>query len=116
MTVMTEGMRYVIALGILALLQGVTVAIIGGWFKRESKRRKTDDEEMEKRAAIRMEESLLAMSLMSAITRLSCASALALKEGRTNGKMDMALADAEKAQSEYYAFINRVASERVTAD
>jgi hypothetical protein len=107
---------HVIIISGFGLVQAVTVAVIAGLFNRESKKRKATDEKMEKRSAIRAEESRLAMQLMSANARLASATGLAVKEGRANGKMDIALLEAEKAQSEYYSFINRVASTQMTAD
>ena len=97
-------------------IQGITVAIIAGFFSRESKKRLVDNEKLEKRAAIRAEESRLAMRLMSANTSLAVATGMALKEGRTNGKMDIALAEAGKAQEDYFKFINSLASKQMSAD
>ena len=97
-------------------LQTTALVVISGLFGLESKRRKKDSEKIEKRAAVRAEESRLAMQLMSANARLASATGIALQEGRTNGKMETALKDADKAQSEYYAFINRVAATQMTAD
>jgi len=113
---MLTELLYPITIGVFALMQGIAVAVIAGLFKRESKKREADNAKMDQRAKTRAEESRLSMHLMSANTKLACATGLAVKEGRTNGKMDAALIDADKAQSEYYAFINRVASTQMTAD
>ena len=107
---------YVVVIGTLGLVQAVSVAVIGGFFSKESKKRKADQTKMDERAKLRAEESHLAMQLMSANASLASATGLALKEGRTNGKMDEALMAAQRAQQEYYAFINRVASTQMTAD
>ena len=107
---------YALILGVLGFLQAVSVAIIAGLFNRETRKRRADTEKHEKRAATRAEESRLAMKLMSANASLACATAIALKEGHTNGKVDKALKDAEKAQREYYDFINGVASSQMAAD
>jgi hypothetical protein len=111
-----DEITYAIIGGLFLLAQGVTVAIIAGLFQRENKKRAEDNAKIEKRAAIRAEESMLAMRLMSANTSLACATGLALKEGRTNGKMDIALAEAGKAQADYFKFINDVASKQMAAE
>ena len=94
----------------------MAVAIIAWLLDRESKKRKAESDKLDKRAEIRVEESRLSMNLMSAIAKLTSVTAVAMKEGHTNGKMDRALADVEKAQGEYYNFINRIASKQMTAD
>ena len=108
-------MGYLIIAG-FGLIQATGVAIIAGMFNRESKRRKADNEKLENRAKLRAEESRLAMRLMSANASLAHATGLALKEGRTNGKMDAALIEAESAQKDYYNFINRIASTQMAAE
>jgi len=110
------GLSYIIILGGFGLVQAVVVAVIAGLFNRESKRRRADNEAIERRARIRTEESRLSMRLMSANASLAVATGLALKEGRTNGKMEKALLESEKAQHEYYAFINKIAATQMTAE
>jgi len=95
----------IVLAGALGLIQAGIVAII----TRDAKKR-------EKQASVRAEESRLSMKMMSASTSLSCAIAYAIKEDRVNGKMDTALAEAENAQNEYFRFVNRIASEQVTAN
>ena len=56
------------------------------------------------------------MRLMSANTSLAVATGLALKEGRVNGKMDIALAEAGQAQADYFKFINEIAAGQMTAE
>ena len=97
-------------------IQAVVVAIIVGLFNRENHKRAADNAKIEKRAAIRAEESLLSMRLMAANTSLAVATGIALKENRTNGKMDIALAEAGKAQDDYFKFINSIASTQMSAD
>jgi hypothetical protein len=105
-----------VLISVIGAIQVIVGAIITGMFRRDAKRRKAHDENMENRAKLRAEESRLSMQLMSANAGLSIATGLAVKEGRTNGKMTAALASAEQAQRDYYAFINRVASAQMTAD
>jgi phosphate/sulfate permease len=101
---------------ILWLAQPIIVAIIAGLFHRESKRRKKDNEKIEKRAAIRAEESLLSMRMMSANTRLAIAAAIAIKEDEANGEMDSALDEAKKAQRDCYDFMSRMTAAHVTKE
>jgi hypothetical protein len=102
-----------IIIAVKAGVQAVAVAIIGGIFHVETRQRKKKDAEADARAEIRAEESRLAMKLMSANTSLTIATAIAVKEQKTNGKMETALEEAAKAQREYYDFINRVASAQI---
>lgn len=112
---MTGYLGYIIIAG-FGLIQAVGVAVIAGYFSRESKKRAAENKDIEKRAAVRAEESRLAMRLMSANTSLAVATGLALQEGRTNGKMEMALVEAGQAQADYFTFINNVASKQMAAD
>jgi len=117
----------ILVIGGLGFLQAVIVAIIAGLFSRENKKRIADNKvteekrakeaaKVEKRAALRAEESRLAMRLMSANTSLAVATGMALKEGRVNGKMDAALKEAAMAQADYFKFINEVAATQMAAD
>ena len=113
---MSAELIYAIVGGLFLFAQGVTVAIIAGLFSRENKKREAENTKIEKRAAVRAEESRLAMRFMSANTSLAVATGMALKEGRTNGKMDNALAEAGAAQAEYFEFINAIASEQMVKE
>jgi hypothetical protein len=105
-----------VLIAIIGFLQAAVVAIVGGLFHVDSKKRKRRDEHLDARAKIRAEESYLSMRLMSANTSLTIATAIAVKENKVNGKMESALAEAEKAQRDYYDFINRTASSQMTAE
>jgi hypothetical protein len=100
----------------VGFLQAIAVAIIAGLFARESKNRKKSHEHAEKRAKLRAKESLLTMKLMSANNQLASATGRAVKDGHTNGEMEEALAEAQKAQNEYYNFINNIAAEHMAND
>jgi len=113
---MSNSLMYLVVSGTFALLQGVAITIIAGIFSRENKKRNADAAKIERRAAIRAEESQLAMRLMSANTSLAVATGLALKEGLTNGKMDVALVEAAKAQGDYFKFINDVAAKQMVGE
>ena len=106
-------MNQAIVIAAIAFMQAVVVAFIGGLFSKESKKRKEEQSKIDSNAEIRAKEGLLSMKLMSADMNLTIAVALAVQEGKTNGKMTMALAEAEKAQREYHDFINSVASSQI---
>ena len=107
---------YAIMLVITGVVQAAIIGAVAWLYKREARRREENEKKIEKRAAIRAEESRLAMRLMSANTSLAVATGLALKENRVNGKMDIALAEAGKAQADYFAFINSVASSQMSSE
>ena len=100
-------------IAILGFLQAVTVAVIGGLFARESKRRNKELSVVDARAIIRAEESRLSMKLMSASVGLGTATAKAVRDGHTNGTMEAALEEAESVKREYYNFVNTVASKQI---
>jgi hypothetical protein len=99
---------------VIGSIQTLAVAVIGGLFARDSKKRKLQLDDVATRALLRAEESRLSMKLLSADVSLTMATARAVKEGRANGKMDAALALAEVAEAEYYAFVNAVAAKQLT--
>ena len=103
-----------IEIAFIGLTQAIMVAVIGGLFAQDSKKRKQQLESAEARAAIRAEESRLSMKMMSADVNLSVATARAVKEGKTNEEMDAALTSTEEALQEYYNFINTVAAKQIT--
>ena len=89
------------------------VTIITAISTVDMRRRKKQDAKQEARAAIREEESRLSMAMMSASIDLGLATALAVKEHKINGEMADATASAKKAQSEYRAFLARIAARQV---
>jgi len=102
-----------IIIAAMAFTQACVVALIGGMFNRESKKKREDQSRADNRAEIRAKEGLLSMRLVSANMNLAIAIAVAVQEGKTNGKMAAALIEAEKAQQEYYDFINSVATSHI---
>jgi len=102
-----------IIIAIVGLFQAVSVAIIGGLFARDNKKRKKENEYIEERAKTRKKESLLSMKLISSNNKLAIATAHALRDGKSNGDMTKALEEAGKAQEAYYEFIDNIASERL---
>lgn len=99
---------------IISALSAVCVAILTGLFARDTRRRKTREDEQDARAKIRAEESRLSMQLMSASVKLGVATAMAVEQQKFNGEMHDARESAEKAQKEYWAFINRTAAGEIT--
>ena len=97
-------------IAIIGFFQAVVVAVLGGVFARDSKKRKNAAHAIEERAKVRAEESRLSMKLMSASVHLGMATAIAIKEKKINGQMDSALIKAKETESEYYDFINGVAA------
>ena len=98
---------------LIGAIQAVFVAIIGGFFARDSKKRKIALDRSERRADLRKEESMLTVGLASSSVKLGIATALAVKEGHCNGKMTTAIDEAEKIHGEYKKFIQRLASEEI---
>lgn len=66
-----------------------------------------DAKEKEKR---RQEEMRLSMQMMSATLQLSVVTANALTGGHNNGNVERAKAAAEKAESEYQAFLQETSA------
>ena len=101
-------------LAIIGLIQSITVVIIGGLFARCSYKSKEAADKAEASAALRAEESRLAMKMMSASVGLGVATAIAVREGNANGAISSALEKASAAQLEYYNFVNTVASKQIS--
>ena len=101
---------------VLTFVSAIGVALIAGIFGRSERRIKADKARSEARAAIRAEENRLSMAMMGASISLGTATAIAIKEGHTNGYMDKALIEADVAKCEYYKFINDLASKNITKE
>ena len=106
----------IIIVAVIGCIQVIAVAIIGGLYSRDAKKREKDREHIEKRAKLRAKESLLSMKLMSANNSLTIVTARAVRDGKVNGEMEVALIGAENAQREYYEFVNNIASEHMAID
>ena len=109
-------MEHAIIIGVLGFFQAVSVAVIGGLFARNSRKQKETYANTERSSKLRAKESLMSMKLMAANNSLAQVMARAIRDGKTNGEMEEALVGAEKAQREYYEFINNIASEHMAAD
>ena len=102
-----------ILLTIIASIETIVVAVIGGLFIRESRRNKKAHEKAEAQAALRAEEGLLSMKLTSASVNLGVATAIAIRDGKTNGEICSALREAGEAEKDYQDFIKRVATRQI---
>ena len=98
-----------IEIAIIGMVQALAVAIIGGLFARDSRHRKKALADTEAREALRAEESLLAMKMMSASVNLGISTATAIKNGKVNGIMNAALKVAGEVEADYQNFIKTVA-------
>jgi uncharacterized membrane protein len=108
----------------LVALDTVLIAIIGAVVtiyiaisekrqKIRDKRREKRQQEVDERAELRRKESILAIKLMDANVALSVATAMAVKDGNTNGTMSNALKKAEKAADEYDCFVTENAADNI---
>lgn len=99
---------------LISALSAILVAVFTGLFARDSRRRKSRDDEQDAHAKIRAQESRLSMQLMSANVKLGIATALAVEQKKFNGEMKDARESADKAQKAYWDFINSTAAEEIT--
>lgn len=91
---------------LIAAASAITVAVV-------EKRADKDRKRSQARAERRERESRLSMELMSANCELSVVTAVALREGHTNGTLEPALQKADKAQNDYKNFLLDVAARDV---
>lgn len=102
-----------LVVALIGASEAIAVAVIAGLFARDAKKRKAHTDEQAAQHALRAEENRLAMKLMSADMSLTMATAAAVRDGHTNGEMTAAFARAEKAELEYFDFINTTASKQL---
>ena len=91
---------------LIAAASGITMAVVE---TRADKARKRSDARAERRA----KESRLSMDLMSATCELSVVTAVAMREGHTNGTLEPALQKAQVAQDNYKSFLRDEAARAV---
>lgn len=92
---------------LIAAASGITVAVI-------EKRANTERKCTQARAERRAKESRLSMDLMSATCELAVVTAVAMREGHTNGTLEPALAAAHDAQEKYRSFLRDEAAKAVS--
>ena len=98
---------------IIPALATIVVAVIEAIAARERKRARTRDKDMQQRSEQRAKESRLSMAMMSATLKLSIVTANALTGGHNNGNVEAAREAAEAAETEYQAFLQRVAAAEI---
>lgn len=91
---------------LIAAASAITVAVV-------EKRADKDRKRAQARAERRERESRLSMELMSATCELSVVTAVAMREGHTNGTLEPALKKAEQAQNDYKNFLMDTAARDV---
>lgn len=96
---------------IIPAVAAIIVAIIEAIAAKERRAIKKKSDLLEQRAARRAEESRLSMQMMYATLQLSIVTANALTGGHNNGNVAKAKEAAEKAESDYQEFLQKVASE-----
>ncbi|MBO5969673.1 MAG: hypothetical protein J6S14_14360 [Clostridia bacterium] len=95
---------------LLALISAITPSIICGVFMVHYNRKQNKkDAAVEKRAAERKKESLLALEMNMANAKLSYAVAMAVKRGKPNGEVEEGIAAYEAARKKYLQFLDNIA-------
>ena len=89
-------------IAIFGLLQTFLIWLVSRKMKR-----------MDARAALRAEESLLSMQMLSATMNLSIATAIAVRDKKVNGVMKRALGDADQTAKSYRDFVDKVAAKQI---
>jgi len=98
---------------IVTAVQSILIALIGGFFMLESRKRKKENERVEKRASVRAKEAALNMEMTAAGMRLNIATARAVMDGKANGDMGKSLEEAEKYRRKYYSFVNETMADHL---
>lgn len=91
----------------------VIVAIIELVANRDRKHTKQLTEELEKKSALREEESRCSMQMMYATLQLSIVTANALTGGHNNGNVEQAKLAAQTAEADYQKFLQKVAASAI---
>lgn len=99
---------------VISALSAIFVAVLTGLFARDTRHRKSADDNNKAHEQMRAKESRLSMQLMSASVKLGVATSMAVEQHKFNGEMKDARESAEKAQKAYWEFINSTASEEIT--
>lgn len=98
---------------IISALAAITVALIELRAARDRKKTKEQKEKEEMREQRRAEESRLSMQMMAATLKLAIVNANALTGGHNNGNVEAAKQAATAAETEYQAFLQKVAAEQL---
>lgn len=95
--------------GISCITPVLTGVLLFYWQRKQKEKDKTT----EQRASARKKESLLALKLSMANSKLSYACAMAIKRGKPNGEIEEAVEEYEAARRDYYEFLNQQATEHL---
>lgn len=95
---------------IAAVLPSLVVSIFMVYFNRRQSKR---DKDIDERATIRQQESLLSLELQMATAKMSFATAIALKRGYANGEVEDGIKAYEAAKKKYLDFLNQQATTRI---
>jgi len=99
-----------VEIALIGALQAVVVAVIGGLFALQNKRRMREEDKHRIRSEIRAEMQEKAAELTAHSLELGIASAKALRDGKTNGEIEAALESATAASKAYESHIRKVAT------
>lgn len=104
-----------IVIASISATASIIVAIIGGCFtvqqNKIQKQAKEDAKRADARAEQRKRESLLAMEMNYANTKLTIGVAMALKRGHANGEIEEGLEMVNKASNNYNAYLREIAND-----
>jgi len=102
---------------LISAIASVLVCVISGVFGYRqtvmSKKIDEDKKETIKRSEERKKESLLALRLTNANTKLTLGVAMAIKHGHANGEIEEGLEAVKNAQRDYETFLQELATEHL---
>lgn len=99
---------------IISAVAAIVVAIIEGISLSERQKEKKANERREKLATQRAEENALSMKMNFATLQLSIVCSNALTGGHNNGNVERAKLAAQEAESEYRAYLQKIAASQIS--
>ena len=99
---------------IISAVAAVLVAVIEGVSLSERQKEKKANERREKLATQRAEENALSMKMNFATLQLSIVCSNALTGGHNNGNVERAKLAAQEAESEYRAYLQKIAASQIS--
>jgi hypothetical protein len=91
---------------ILTIILSVTASVISGmalfFLQRCFKKKDQKDEQRDKEKA---RENVLIIKSINAVGKLTTANAIALRDGKTNGELQLALKEYDKVDDEMYRYL-----------
>ena len=96
---------------LIAAAASILVAAMSVHTKRTNDKVLKSSKDMEERAEVRKQESMLSLQMMDATLQLSIVCSNALTGGHNNGNVERARTAAEKAAKKYEDFIREVAAD-----